>query len=361
MALNYRKSINLGAGVRVNLNKKSVGLSVGGKGLRYSANSSGQRNRTISARGTGLSWRTTSGKRSPAPRPRTAPRRAPAPATAPHPGLFASKAEKQLYKAVTQAEAGTPTEEWAPVMLALTANHKVGVAASLLAGLLLRDYDPQTARPLVSALLAAGVDPATDSFLHRYCSHASGAVAIDGLPLTLGMSRDLIAVLTSQLHAQLGQLDAARHAADQITDSRWTRAWRADLALDAGAADYAITMTDGVTNIDDLATLALAIRGAALRKAGHTTAAQEVLREALRFPSCAASVRHRARLERARIYLAMNQPAKARQDLERILAEDSQYPGVADLLLPNKRADVTIVADKRLAAGGAAHAEGRAD
>jgi Tfp pilus assembly protein PilF len=60
--------------------------------------------------------------------------------------------------------------------------------------------------------------------------------------------------------------------------------------------------------------------------------AQEALREALRFPSRTASVRHRGRLERARVYFPQGQPAKARQDLERILAEDSQYPGVRDLL-----------------------------
>ena len=331
MAMRYRKSINLGSGVRVNLNKKSLGLSVGGKGLRYSANSSGQRNRTISAPGTGLSYRTNSGTGSTASRQRPAPPPVVARTSAPHPGLLAPKAEKQLYQAITQAEAGARAQEWAPVILGLTGDPKLGVAASLLAGLLLRG-DPQTALPPLAALLAAGVDPAADSFLRRYCPHASGAVAIDGVPLTLSISRDLLAVLTSQLHAQLGEFGAARSAADQMTDCRWARTLRADLAYDAGDYNHAVALTDMVTNSDDLTTLALAIRGGALRQAGHLTAAQEVLREALRFPSRSAPVRHRARLERARLYLALGQPAKARQDLERILAGDSQYPGVTELL-----------------------------
>ena len=146
------------------------------------------------------------------------------------------------------------------------------------------------------------------------------------------MNRDLLAVLTSQLHSQLGERVAARSAADQLSDSPWAWTLRADLALEAEDFNAVISLTDNVTNTDDLTTLALAIRGAALRQAGHLTAAQETLREALRFPSRPATVRHRARLERARLYYTRNQPAKARQDLERILAENSQYPGVSELL-----------------------------
>ena len=331
MAMRYRKSINLGGGFRVNLNKKSVGLSAGGKGFRYSANSAGTRNRTISAPGTGLSWRTTTSSRSTS-RPPARPQTSGPAAAAPHPGLFAPKEDKQLYKALQQAESGAPAEYWAPLMLGLTNDAKLGVAASMLAGLLLRDRDPQTALKLLSPLLATGVDPATDPFLRAYCPSACGSIAVDGVPLTLTMSRDLLAVLTSQLHSQQGQLPAARSAAQAMSDSWWARVLRADLAVDAGDFDTAITLTDNVTNIDDLSALALAIRGAALREAGHVTAAQEALREALRFPSRTQPVRHRARLERARLYIAQCQTAKARQDLERILAEDSQYPGVRELL-----------------------------
>ena len=146
------------------------------------------------------------------------------------------------------------------------------------------------------------------------------------------MNRDLLAVLTSQLHSQQGEAVAARSAADQMSDSSWARTLQADLALEANDFNAAISLTDNVTNTDDLSTLSLAIRGAALRQTVHLATAQEVLREALRFPSRSAPVRHRARLERARLFLAQGQPTKARQDLERILAEDSQYVGVAELL-----------------------------
>jgi nicotinamide riboside kinase len=43
MSFRYRKSINLGGGVRINLSKTGVGLSCGVPGLRYSVHSSGRR------------------------------------------------------------------------------------------------------------------------------------------------------------------------------------------------------------------------------------------------------------------------------------------------------------------------------
>lgn len=56
MGWRFRKSINLGKGVRLNLNKKSAGISFGTKGARYSINSDGRRTTTIGIPGTGLYW-----------------------------------------------------------------------------------------------------------------------------------------------------------------------------------------------------------------------------------------------------------------------------------------------------------------
>ena len=56
MGLNFRKSINLGKGVKLNIGKKSVGVSAGVKGARVSMNSSGRKTATFSIPGTGLSY-----------------------------------------------------------------------------------------------------------------------------------------------------------------------------------------------------------------------------------------------------------------------------------------------------------------
>ena len=56
MGLNFRKSINLGKGFKLNVGKKSVGISGGVKGARVSVSSSGRKTATFSIPGTGLSY-----------------------------------------------------------------------------------------------------------------------------------------------------------------------------------------------------------------------------------------------------------------------------------------------------------------
>ena len=56
MGLNFRKSINLGKGFKLNIGKSSVGISGGVKGARISMNSKGRKTATFSLPGTGLSY-----------------------------------------------------------------------------------------------------------------------------------------------------------------------------------------------------------------------------------------------------------------------------------------------------------------
>lgn len=63
MGLNFRKSISLGKGLKLNLGTKSAGLSFGVKGARYSINTNGTRRATFGIPGTGLSYTKTFGKK----------------------------------------------------------------------------------------------------------------------------------------------------------------------------------------------------------------------------------------------------------------------------------------------------------
>lgn len=60
MGIRFRKSMKIAPGVRMNIGKKSVGVSVGGKGARYSVSSSGRTTTSASIPGTGLSYVSTS-------------------------------------------------------------------------------------------------------------------------------------------------------------------------------------------------------------------------------------------------------------------------------------------------------------
>lgn len=56
MSLRFRKSINLGHGIRLNIGKKGVGISAGVKGARVSINSNGRKTTSVGIPGTGISY-----------------------------------------------------------------------------------------------------------------------------------------------------------------------------------------------------------------------------------------------------------------------------------------------------------------
>lgn len=63
MGLRFRKSVKLGKNTRLNIGKKSIGISTGVKGARTSINSSGRRTSSVGIPGTGISYvSTNSGK-----------------------------------------------------------------------------------------------------------------------------------------------------------------------------------------------------------------------------------------------------------------------------------------------------------
>lgn len=59
MGFRFRKSFKIAPGVRVNVGKKSVGISAGVKGACVSVNSSGRKTTTVGIPGTGLSYQKT--------------------------------------------------------------------------------------------------------------------------------------------------------------------------------------------------------------------------------------------------------------------------------------------------------------
>ena len=62
-SLRFRRSFRIAPGVRLNVNRRSVGVSAGVRGARVSVNSDGRTTRTIGIPGTGLSYRSQTGPR----------------------------------------------------------------------------------------------------------------------------------------------------------------------------------------------------------------------------------------------------------------------------------------------------------
>jgi len=57
MGLRFQRRIKVLPGVRINLSKFSVGLSVGGRGAHIGIDSRGRRYTSVGLPGTGISWR----------------------------------------------------------------------------------------------------------------------------------------------------------------------------------------------------------------------------------------------------------------------------------------------------------------
>ena len=64
MGLRFRKSIKIAPGVKINLNKKSTSVTFSGKGVHYTASSTGKKTASVGIPGTGISYTKTTGQSS---------------------------------------------------------------------------------------------------------------------------------------------------------------------------------------------------------------------------------------------------------------------------------------------------------
>ena len=60
MRVRFRRSIRVVPGVKINLNKKSAGVTIGRRGMHYTVNTKGQQTTSVGLPGTGLSVQHTS-------------------------------------------------------------------------------------------------------------------------------------------------------------------------------------------------------------------------------------------------------------------------------------------------------------
>lgn len=339
MGFRYRKTVTLMPGVRMSITPRGIGYSAGVRGARISRSATGRVTRTLSIPGTGLSHVQTlsSGNRSSTTSSSTRagsvragayqpPALAPA---APKPGLFAPASEKALYRAVV---AGAPRPEELP---RIAQEHpEVRVVAAALEGFFQFQLGRHERARECLAWAFTQPDPFVLPFAVKYLSGASVAVEIsDGVTAALPMDRTAVALAVAELHQAAGDLDAAIGTVERVDPPTVFAALSlAELYVEAGRYRDAVEITDGVGNADDASALLCVFRGVALREQGFHDAAREAFKEALRFRSRSPGVRHRALVERATSYLMQDRNTLARKDLEKVLAEDSDAPGLAETL-----------------------------
>lgn len=343
MGFRYRKSIRIAKGVRLNVSKSGVGVSAGVRGARYSVHSSGRRTATVGIPGSGMSWQSSSSSprrpassgRSPGPgrTATTSTSAAPPPATVAEevgrqrPGLFASKGEKALHRALLADDI--------QAMHDVTVQHpEYALAAETIAGLkLVSSGDQTTGKALMSKVFTSGQDPAEQPFMKKYLPNMGFEVPIaPGVGALLPVSRDAIGLLLAELHQASGDSAAAIGVVEQLEPTAHAAVSLAELYCEGHRYADVVELTEGISNEDDATALLCVFRGIAFREQGYQQAAREAFKEALKSKKRDQVIRHRALLERARTYLAEGKRAMARKDLERIMAEDSTYEGLSEML-----------------------------
>jgi tetratricopeptide (TPR) repeat protein len=318
-----RKSISIAPGVRMNFSKTGIGFSAGVKGYRVTKQADGRIRRTASLPGTGLSYVTSSGGGRHASRPRVPATAAP---KAKKPGLFAPKGEKQLYRALRETDA-------AAMVRIAQQRPKYALAASSIAGLLeFAAGHVAAARVQLTAAFANGADPSADPFIEKYVHVQISVHIAPGVRAELGLDRSAVGLALAELHQAEGDLQGAVNIVEELEPTTYAALSLAELYCELGRDAEVVALTDGTTNTDDTTALLCVFRGIGLREQGYFEAARAVFKEALKSEQRNAIIRHRARLERARTYEAEGKRASARKDLERVMAEDSTYEGLAEAL-----------------------------
>lgn len=209
----------------------------------------------------------------------------------------------------------------------------VAFPARVLAALHLLQTDrDDEALDALEEIFATGRDPMADPFMQRYVTVAISIEVSDGASVEVPPDRMTIGLFLGELRQRHGDLDGAIDVIDGLARTTLTALSLADLFDAAGRFDDVIDVTEDAPNVDDVSSLLWVLRGVAFGEKKIFEAAYQCFSRVLRCTSRNAVVLHRARFERARCYAAQGQVSRARNDLGRIMAEDSDFPGVADAL-----------------------------
>lgn len=331
MGFRYRKSISILPGVKMNVSRSGIGYSAGVRGARISRSPSGRLTRTLSLPGTGLSHsQTLGGGRRSTSSSRTSAPAAAVPPPAPKPGMFAPSGEKDLYKAVLN---GTPNPSALAKVGREHPDYRV-LAAALEGFFAFQAGSSERARELLAWVFAQREEISSHTFARKYLTVATVTVEIaDGVAAALPMDTSTVGLAVAELHQAAGDLDVAIATVENIDPPTQLAALSlAELYIEAGRYADVVDVANGLANTDDATALLCVFRGVGLREQGFPDAAREAFKEALKSKTRTPEVRHRAYIERAMTYLAQNKKSMARKDLERVLAEDSTAPGLAQAL-----------------------------
>jgi tetratricopeptide (TPR) repeat protein len=333
-----RRSIRLGPGVKINLNKRSVGLTVGGRGAHYSVNTAGQHTTTVGLPGTGISYINRTGRTR---RARTQPAvesaiYAPAPGPS-HPGVFARHYERAFAHGVQQFLAGQHEQALESFGDAARSDDKDrAIADDLFVGILSAQLGhTQEAIPALEKVVAHP-EALPDILMTKYADGLRINLQVGELmafPVELGSVAAVMVLATC--YREAGRLDEAIGLMQQLDDHTRDPAILiplCDMYKSAGDWEEIIHATAGIANDDDASLLLRIIQAEAMEHQGMDEAAIEVYRDTLRSRKRDTTLLKEARYSRAKLYLKLGKTSQAKRDLNHLYAEDPEFNDVAEVL-----------------------------
>jgi tetratricopeptide (TPR) repeat protein len=128
------------------------------------------------------------------------------------------------------------------------------------------------------------------------------------------------------------EFEKALEVAESLPPNQATALAVCESEVQLGRWEGVLETTDEIENVDDATALLLIYRAIALRELGHLDASTESLRRARSSKKRHEDVLNKALYERARTYQAMGKSSQAKKELEKIMATDSEFPGVDSFL-----------------------------
>lgn len=328
MSLRFRRSMKIAPGLRLNFSKSALGLSLGVPGARVSINTRGEIYGSTGIPGTGLynvertSLKALKGRRKKAVPGELIQQIAP-------PTLFAPRNKKALFRALKEGNIEA-LEKVAARFPEISYICDALIFPRLLMG---SSTDVKGLSAKAEALWKRKSDLENNPLFFEYAKGFEVTLIV-APGVSIPMQYGVIALGLSYI--ELLQLDKkyeeALAVAETLPANQATALAVCENELQLARWRDVLETTEEIENIDEATALLLIYRAIALRESGLPDAAIETLRLARSSKKRHEDVLNKALYERALTYKSIGKATQARKDLEKIMATDSDFPGVTDLL-----------------------------
>jgi tetratricopeptide (TPR) repeat protein len=337
MSIRFRQSLKILPGLKLIVSKRGLGLNLGVRGAHVTVNTRGQLTRSVGIPGTGLSdvkrtnlkkWRLkNSSNYQAATEGVEGSQQIPKPLPTTFPSIFASKSEREFFKAlVTHNLTGYEKLFTNPKLELVTKAIAIQLAIQ-------DDSKMKDASKWLNDIWIKKSELKNNKLFKKYIEKIIVMVPIaPGITYQTYLNIDALGLIYVEVLQQIKQPKLAKSIIEGVGANQVTAISLAELEIQLGEYDDVLALTNDLQNKDDATAILLVFRGIALREQKHYSASREVLNQALKSKKRNIDILHKALFERSKTYSEEGKTSKARTDLEKILKTDSDYPGLKSAL-----------------------------